>query len=77
MRLRLRLRTYWYEAPATDKGSKQLTAPNIDILGRKGHEIVGRADRVGGDVDTKSDDDQADGGEGGSSAAAGGSRFHP
>ena len=44
---------YRNKTPATNEGSKQLTTPDIDILRSKRHEIIGRADRVGRDVDTK------------------------
>lgn len=61
--------TYWNKCPATNNGSKQLTTPNVDILGAEGHEVVGRADGVCRDVDTKGNDNQADGAKGGSCAA--------
>lgn len=69
--------TYRNEAPATNDGSKQLTTADVDVLGGERHEIVGRADGVGRDVDTEGDYDQADGGEGGSSASAVRPGFHP
>jgi hypothetical protein len=61
--------TYWNKGPATNYSSKQLTTADVDVLGAERHEVVGRAYRVGRDVDTKGDDDQADGAKGCSSAA--------
>ena len=69
--------TYRNKAPATNDGSKKLTTANVDVLGAEGHEVVGSTYRVGRDVDTEGDDDQADGAKGGSSTAAVGPRFHP
>ncbi len=69
--------TYRNEAPATNDGSKQLTAADVDVLGAERHEVVGRAYGVGRDVDTEGDDDQADGAKGGSSAATVGPGLHP
>lgn len=70
-------KTYWNKAPATDESSEELTTADVDVLGAERHEVVGRADRVGGDVDTEGDDDQADGAERGCSASTMGSGCHP
>jgi hypothetical protein len=69
--------TYRNKAPATNDSSKQLTTADVDVLGAERHEVVGRAYGVGRDVDTKSDDNQANGAKGGSSAATVGPGFHP
>ena len=34
------------ETPASDHGSEELTAADVDVPGAEGHEVVGRADRV-------------------------------
>ena len=68
---------YWNKAPATNDGSKELTTTDVDVLGAERHEVIGRAYGVGRDVDTKGDDEQADGAKGGSSPATVGPRFHP
>ena len=54
-----------------------MTAADVNVFGSERHEIVGCADRVGRDVDTEGDDDQADGGKGGSSATTVGLGVHP
>ena len=54
-----------------------MTTADVNILGAERHEVVSRAYGVGRDVDTKGDDDQADGAKGGSSAATVGPGFHP
>ena len=54
-----------------------MTTADVDIFGAERHEVVCRADRIGADVDTKGDDDQADGTEGGSGAATVRPGFHP
>jgi hypothetical protein len=69
--------TYWNKAPATNDGSKQLTTADVDVLGADRHEVVGRAYRVGRDVDTEGDDNQADSAKSGSSTATVGPGFHP
>ena len=63
-------RADWYECPTADDSSKQLTTADIDILGAEGHQIVGRTDRVGRYVNTKGDDEQANGAKGCSSPAS-------
>ena len=69
--------THGNKAPATNDGSKKLTTADVDVLWAEGHEIIGRADGVGRDVDTKGDDEQADGAKGSSCSATVGPRFHP
>ena len=69
--------TYRNKAPATNDGSKQLTTADVNVFGGERHEVVGRAYGVGRDVDTESDDNQADGAKGGSSAATVGPIGHP
>jgi len=69
--------TYGNKAPATNDGSKQLTTADVNVFGGERHEVVGRAYGVGRDVDTESDDNQADGAKGGSSAATVGPIGHP
>lgn len=54
-----------------------MTSADVNVLGAERHEVVGRAYGVGRDVDTKGDDDQADGAKGGSSAATVGPGLHP
>ena len=68
---------YWYKSPATYNGSKELTTTDVDVLGAERHEIVRRADGVGGDVDTKRDDDQTDGGKCSCSTTTVRARVHP
>ena len=69
--------TYRDKSPASNDGSKQLTTADVNVLGGERHEVVGRAYGVGRDVDTKGDDDQADGSKRGSSAATVGPGLHP
>lgn len=69
--------TYRNKGPATNDGSKKLTTADVDVLGTERHKVVGRAYGVGRDVDTNSDDDQANGAKGGGSAATVGPGFHP
>lgn len=61
--------THRNEAPATDEGSKQLATSDVDILRTERHEVIGCANGVGRDVDTKGNDYQADRGKGSSSTA--------
>lgn len=44
--------TYRNAGPGTDDSSKELTAADVDIFGTEGDEVIGRADGVGGDVDS-------------------------
>ena len=60
----------WNTGPCTNESSEDLTAANVDVLRAEGHEIVGCADGVGGDVDTESNDQQTDSGKCSSSAAS-------
>lgn len=69
--------TYRNKAPATNDGGKKLTTADVDVLWTERHEVVGRTDGVGRDVDTDSDDDQADGAKGSSGAATVGPGCHP
>lgn len=52
-----------YKRPAANESSEELAAANVDVSWTEGHQVVGGADGVGGYVDTKRDDDQADGGK--------------
>lgn len=65
--------THRNKTPATNEGSKQLATTDIDVARTERHEIVGCADRVGRDVDTECDNDQANGAESGSSSTTMGS----
>lgn len=65
------------EGPRADEGGEQLPATDIDVLWRKGHEVVGGADGVRGDVDAERDDDEADGSKGSGGAATVGACFQP
>lgn len=69
--------THRNESPAADDGSEQLAAADVDVFGAERHQVVGRADRVGRDVDAERDDDQADRGEGGGRAPAVRARVQP
>ena len=68
---------YWNKTPATNDSGKQLTTANVDVSWAEGHKIVGCTDGVGGDIDTKGDDDQANGAKSGSSTTTMGAIFHP
>ena len=54
-----------------------MTTADVNVLGAERHEVVGRAYGIGRDVDTKGDDEQADGAKGGSSAASVGPGLRP
>ena len=67
----------WNKGPGADESGKKLTTSNVDIARSEGHKIIGSRYRIGGDVDTEGDDDEADSGESGSSASTRRARIHP
>jgi hypothetical protein len=71
------LETYRNKSPATNDSSKQLSTADIDIFRPEGHKIVCGANGVGRDIDTESDNDQADGAKSGCGAATMGPACHP
>lgn len=65
------------ERPAAEHRGEDLAPADVDVFRAKGHQVVGGADAIGGDVDAERHDDEADGGKGGGCATPGGARGHP